>query len=86
MYFNDINMEKSYSPFLSYARSKLSNILFTKELANRLEGMYKYNSISLGFNLLEVYKFIDQVKIFSENTYAITFNEYHLLNNHQIKK
>uniref|UniRef100_A0A1B6DDS3 Retinol dehydrogenase 11 n=1 Tax=Clastoptera arizonana TaxID=38151 RepID=A0A1B6DDS3_9HEMI len=38
MYFDDINMEKRYSSVYSYARSKISNILFTKELAKRLEG------------------------------------------------
>ncbi|XP_011689555.1 PREDICTED: retinol dehydrogenase 12-like isoform X2 [Wasmannia auropunctata] len=35
--FNDINLEKSYAPFKSYAQSKLANILFTKELARRLK-------------------------------------------------
>ncbi|KAG5347929.1 RDH11 dehydrogenase, partial [Acromyrmex charruanus] len=34
--FDDINLEKSYTPFKSYARTKLANILFTKELTNRL--------------------------------------------------
>ncbi|XP_071563304.1 retinol dehydrogenase 12-like [Temnothorax nylanderi] len=34
--FDDINLERSYTPFKSYARSKLANILFTKELADRL--------------------------------------------------
>ncbi|XP_036145708.1 retinol dehydrogenase 12-like [Monomorium pharaonis] len=35
--FDDINMEKSYSPVKSYAQSKLANILFTKALAQRLK-------------------------------------------------
>ncbi|XP_071564409.1 retinol dehydrogenase 12-like isoform X4 [Temnothorax nylanderi] len=34
--FDDINLERSYALFKSYARSKLANILFTKELADRL--------------------------------------------------
>ncbi|XP_012055376.1 PREDICTED: peroxisomal hydratase-dehydrogenase-epimerase-like [Atta cephalotes] len=34
--FDDINLERSYTPFKSYAQSKLANILFTKELTNRL--------------------------------------------------
>ena len=36
--FNDLAMEKSYSSAASYSRSKLCNVLFTKELANRLKG------------------------------------------------
>jgi NAD(P)-dependent dehydrogenase (short-subunit alcohol dehydrogenase family) len=35
--WSDINWEKSYSPIRAYAQSKLSNVLFTKELANRLK-------------------------------------------------
>ncbi len=34
----DLQMEKRYSGFAAYARSKLMNILFTYELARRLEG------------------------------------------------
>ena len=37
--FDDIMMEKNYDPTRSYCRSKLANILFTKELARRLLGM-----------------------------------------------
>ena len=36
--FDDIHFKKSYEPTLAYARSKLANILFTKELAKRLKG------------------------------------------------
>ncbi|CAL1675392.1 unnamed protein product [Lasius platythorax] len=35
--FDDINLEKSYTPTKSYAQSKLANVLFTKELARRLK-------------------------------------------------
>ena len=42
MNWSDLNWEKSYSPIRAYAQSKLANILFTKELANRLKG-YKNN-------------------------------------------
>lgn len=38
MDFNDLQMEKSYSGWAMYGRSKLMNILFTRELARRLEG------------------------------------------------
>lgn len=35
--FDDIKSEKSYSPNSAYGRSKLANILFTRELAKKLE-------------------------------------------------
>ncbi|XP_044265896.1 retinol dehydrogenase 12-like [Tribolium madens] len=34
----DLNSEQNYDPAVAYAQSKLANILFTKELAKRLEG------------------------------------------------
>eukprot|EP00058_Branchiostoma_floridae_P026710 XP_002612201.1 hypothetical protein BRAFLDRAFT_115143 [Branchiostoma floridae] len=36
--FDDINYEKDYSSRESYRRSKLANVLFSRELARRLEG------------------------------------------------
>lgn len=36
--FNDINLDRRYNPLLAYFRSKLANILFTRELAKKLEG------------------------------------------------
>jgi NAD(P)-dependent dehydrogenase (short-subunit alcohol dehydrogenase family) len=36
--FDDLTFEKSYSGFAMYGRSKLMNILFTRELARRLQG------------------------------------------------
>ena len=36
--FDDLQSEKSFSPFGAYGRSKLCNILFTYELAERLAG------------------------------------------------
>ncbi|XP_024083302.1 retinol dehydrogenase 11-like isoform X2 [Cimex lectularius] len=37
LHFDDVNLEKSYQTLLAYARSKLANILFTRELAHRLK-------------------------------------------------
>lgn len=36
--FNDLNNDKTYELGEAYAQSKLANILFTKELANKLKG------------------------------------------------
>ena len=38
MDFGDLGYEKGYNPMRSYARSKLANILFTYELAKRMQG------------------------------------------------
>jgi NAD(P)-dependent dehydrogenase (short-subunit alcohol dehydrogenase family) len=37
--WDDLNWEKDYSAAGSYSQSKLANVLFTVELAKRLEGM-----------------------------------------------
>ena len=37
MNWDDLNMEKSYSPWDAYSNSKLANCLFTVELAKRLK-------------------------------------------------
>uniref|UniRef100_A0A8C6LXA0 Retinol dehydrogenase 14a n=1 Tax=Nothobranchius furzeri TaxID=105023 RepID=A0A8C6LXA0_NOTFU len=36
--FEDLNSEQSYDKAFAYSRSKLANLLFTSELARRLEG------------------------------------------------
>jgi NAD(P)-dependent dehydrogenase (short-subunit alcohol dehydrogenase family) len=36
--FDDIQFRKKYSALIAYAQSKLANILFTRELAHRLQG------------------------------------------------
>ncbi|XP_006634549.2 retinol dehydrogenase 12 [Lepisosteus oculatus] len=36
--FDDVNSERSYHPVKAYVQSKLANVLFTRELASRLQG------------------------------------------------
>ena len=36
--FDDLNSEKQYDPATAYEQSKLANILFTRELAQQLQG------------------------------------------------
>ncbi|XP_063044635.1 retinol dehydrogenase 12-like isoform X2 [Engraulis encrasicolus] len=38
IHFDDINLDKDYEPMRSYQQSKLANVLFSRELAKRLEG------------------------------------------------
>lgn len=38
IHFRDLQSEKNYSPFFSYCQTKLANVLFTRELAKRLQG------------------------------------------------
>ena len=38
IYFDDLHFEKKFNEFRAYGQSKLANILFTYELARRLEG------------------------------------------------
>lgn len=40
MHLDDINLDKNYTPSGAYGRSKLANILFTVELAKRLNGNF----------------------------------------------
>ncbi|KAJ1525548.1 hypothetical protein ONE63_010353 [Megalurothrips usitatus] len=47
--FDDLRIEKNYKPLLAYARSKLANMLFTRELARRFKdsGVDHVNSYCL---------------------------------------
>ncbi|KAK3092840.1 hypothetical protein FSP39_007804, partial [Pinctada imbricata] len=36
--FENLNAEKGYNPYTAYQKSKLSNVLFSRELSRRLEG------------------------------------------------
>ncbi|XP_063053580.1 retinol dehydrogenase 13-like [Engraulis encrasicolus] len=38
IYFDDINLDKDYTPQKAYKQSKLANVLFSRELAKRLQG------------------------------------------------
>ncbi|XP_030650271.1 retinol dehydrogenase 12-like [Chanos chanos] len=38
IHFDDINLDKDYTPQKAYRQSKLANVLFTRELAKRLQG------------------------------------------------
>ena len=38
IHFEDLQSERSYRPYYAYAQSKLANVLFTYELARRLQG------------------------------------------------
>ncbi|MDQ4077609.1 MAG: SDR family oxidoreductase [Chloroflexota bacterium] len=38
IHFDDLQQAQGYSPWRAYSQSKLANILFTRELARRLEG------------------------------------------------
>jgi NAD(P)-dependent dehydrogenase (short-subunit alcohol dehydrogenase family) len=48
--FNDINQKSHYRGFIAYSNSKLANLLFTYELARRLEGTgVTVNALHPGF-------------------------------------
>jgi NAD(P)-dependent dehydrogenase (short-subunit alcohol dehydrogenase family) len=55
--FTDLQAEKKYSAWRAYQRSKLANILFTRELARRLEGSgVTVNALHPGFVRTEIFR------------------------------
>lgn len=43
----DLNSDKNYNASEAYAQSKLANVLFTKELVNKLQGkFFSYKNIA----------------------------------------
>ena len=38
MHFDDLNLKENYHPWRAYSQSKLANVLFTRELHNKLQG------------------------------------------------
>ncbi|RXM96320.1 Retinol dehydrogenase 12 [Acipenser ruthenus] len=51
--FDDLNSEKSYHPVKAYVQSKLANVLFTRELARRLEEFQKIAmATAIGFAIM----------------------------------
>ena len=57
--WDDLNSEKSYSPFRVYAQSKLANVLFSLELSKRLAGRLYHLSKNLviDFMILKIIPF-----------------------------
>jgi hypothetical protein len=38
IHFDNVNLDNTYGPFKAYRQSKLANVLFSSELARKLEG------------------------------------------------
>lgn len=49
----DLNSEKNYKAGDAYAQSKLANILFTKELAIKLQGIQNFQLLQFFKQLLD---------------------------------
>lgn len=58
--FDNINSEQSFSPYDAYHRSKLANVLFTRELSKRMKGTgVTANSLHPGVVATELFRFKD---------------------------
>lgn len=65
----NLNSEKSYNKLEAYARSKLANVMFTKELAKRLKGTsVKTYSVHPGLVYTKVFQHMDSI--------SFIFNKY----------
>uniref|UniRef100_A0A8C1I847 Si:dkey-73n8.3 n=1 Tax=Cyprinus carpio TaxID=7962 RepID=A0A8C1I847_CYPCA len=53
IHFEDLNSEKGYHPVKGYVQSKLPNILFTRELATRVEGKSKVSVYAVDPDLVK---------------------------------
>lgn len=63
--FDDLNNNKSYSPWNAYCKSKLANILFTRELSKKLEGTgVTANSLHPGVVRTELWRHMFDKKSF----------------------
>jgi NAD(P)-dependent dehydrogenase (short-subunit alcohol dehydrogenase family) len=70
--FDDLQLTKGYSGFKAYGRSKLCNILFTRELARRLEGTgVTANCLHPGFVAT---RFGDQAQGFASQVFGFLKN------------
>ncbi|XP_063044883.1 retinol dehydrogenase 12-like [Engraulis encrasicolus] len=60
--FDDINQEKDYDPIKSYQQSKLANVLFSRELAKRLEGSgVTVYSLHPGVIITEIFRHLSEI-------------------------
>ena len=61
MNWEDLNNENNYKSFKVYAQSKLCNILYTRELAKRLEGTkVTINAVHPGVVLTELNRYVGE--------------------------
>nr|XP_018903303.1 PREDICTED: retinol dehydrogenase 12-like [Bemisia tabaci] len=62
MNWDDLNSEKSYHARTAYSQSKLANVLFSRELASRLEGTgVNVYSLHPGIILTELGRHVDEI-------------------------
>jgi len=63
--FDDLNLEKSYDHFRTYANSKLANILFTHSLSKRLKGTnVTANVLHPGYVRTDITRHVFQTSVF----------------------
>ncbi|XP_072160514.1 retinol dehydrogenase 14 isoform X2 [Bemisia tabaci] len=58
IHWDNLSLERNYGMFTAYSQSKLANILFTRELASRLDGMgVTVNSLCPGVSATDITRF-----------------------------